>query len=298
MKPTSNSPEDNVKGLIFDIQPYSVHDGPGIRTLIFIKGCPLCCKWCSNPESRHLKPQLMYKKELCRPECGKCKDETGAVHNAGKIVSDLSTAPHCPYHATRVSGTEITVNEMMEIIRNDRPFFGETGGITLSGGEPFCQPEFVQVLLEKCKSNGISTAIETSLYASFQIIEKAVLFLDFFMFDIKLMDPVKHFRYCGVDNALILENIQRLTKTAEIPLLPRMPLIPGINDDEENIIKTAQFLKDNHLKHINLLPYMRLGITKYEQLGLEYELHEIIPPNEKEVKRVKDIFSQYDILCL
>jgi pyruvate formate lyase activating enzyme len=290
-KPSFNNhghPDDHITGVIFDIQPFSVHDGPGIRTLIFIKGCPLDCKWCSNPESQFSGAQVLFKKDLCR-KCGACH---------GRTEKEMEDAELCPYGALQVCGQEITIGELMEIIQRDRPFFGDTGGITLSGGEPFFQPAFILPLLERCAGLGISTAIETSLYIPFNYIERALPFLKFFMFDLKLMDPERHLKYCGVDNEMILENIAQLAKTAHIPLLPRMPLIPGVNDDDENIRKTAEFLRGNELMYINILPYMRLGVSKYEQIGRKYELDGTEPPSEDDMNRVKAIFYESDIFCL
>lgn len=290
--------EKDTGGIIFDIQPYSVHDGPGIRTLLFLKGCPLNCTWCSNPESQRFHPQLLYRKDLCKPDCGACEDETGEVHNAGKAITPGTEMPCCPNGASKACGRHYSLDEVMEVINRDRGYFGEAGGITLSGGEPFCQPEFATAILERCRQSGINTAVESSMYVPFPIIEQALPHLNFFMFDIKLMDPKKHLRYCGVDNQPILENIAQLAKIARIPLLPRMPLIPGINADDENIKKTGRFLAQNDLHYINILPYMRYGIMKYEQVGKAYKLMETIPPSEEVIKRVKAVFYQYDVYCL
>ncbi|MCP5102640.1 MAG: glycyl-radical enzyme activating protein [bacterium] len=295
-----NQQKGVISGTIFDIQPYSVHDGPGIRTLIFLKGCPLSCTWCSNPESQHFSPQLLYREEFCKPECGSCKDEDGKIDNAGRVVSgpDVENPYRCPYGAARVSGREISLDMLMEVIRKDRPFFGETGGITLSGGEPFCQPEFVQAVLEECRGTGISTAVESCLHVPFPLIERALPFINFFMFDIKLMNSRKHTAYCGIHNEMIFDNIRRLAATAEVPLLPRLALIPGVNDDDENIHDMAAFLAENELRYINMLPYMRLGVMKYKQLGRTYGLEEVKPPSENDIARVTGIFAEHDVFCL
>lgn len=285
-------------GIIFDIQSFSVHDGPGIRTLFFFKGCPLRCKWCSNPESQKFQPQLIYKKNLCHSECKKCPSKDKMSNNAGKKILDIEFIPNCPNKAAIICGEKMQVEEIMLRVQKDRPYFGSTGGITLSGGEPYHQPDFTLAILKKCKKSGVSTAIETSLHAPFSIIENSLPYIDFFMFDIKIMDSKRHKEYCGVDNQLILANIQGLTRVAEIPLLPRMPVIPGINDDEMNIRKTAEFLSNNGLKYIHLLPYMRMGILKYEQLGLSYELPNVKIPTEEQMNLVKRIFSLGNIVCV
>lgn len=195
-------------------------------------------------------------------------------------------------------GKVIGVTELMDLIQKDRPYFGDDGGVTLSGGEPFSQPEFLLKILESCRSSGISTAIETSLHEPFPVIENILPLIDFFMFDIKLMDPIKHRKYCGVDNRLILENIRELARIAQIPLLPRFPLIPGINDDEENILRTAKFLNTNGFRHIQVLPYMRMGMGKYEQLGMDYELADCQPPDDEKIERTKKMFGQGNVTCL
>jgi len=302
-------------GIVFDIQPFSVHDGPGIRTLIFFKGCPLKCKWCSNPESQRFEPQVLYKMQLCRTDCGRCWGEPapeekleGSTHRqainlltnqyAGKIITRPEDILLCPYKALQTCGRMISLEELLGIIEKDRPFFGEEGGITLTGGEPFAQPAFLFNLLHRTRKRGIFTAIETCLHVPFIHIEQILPLINFFMFDIKIMDPGKHKEYCGVDNRLILDNIRTLARMAGIPILPRIPIIPGINDDEENLRKTAEFLKSNGLVYLNLLPYMRLGVLKYQQIGREYELKHIKAPSDDEMSRVKTILEREGIFCL
>ena len=168
----------------------------------------------------------------------------------------------------------------------------------MSGGEPFAQPGFAACLLEQCKVRGIHTAVETCLHVPFQNIESALPFIDFFMFDIKMIDNEKHAHYCGVGNSMVLENIKRLQAIARIPLLARMPVIPGINDDQENIKQTALFLRQTGLEYVNLVPYMRLGIDKYNQLGLPYRIESVGVPKHEDLDNIISKFKDYGITCL
>jgi pyruvate formate lyase activating enzyme len=236
-------------GRVFGVQTFSVHDGPGIRTLVFLKGCPLKCRWCSNPE-------------------GISPEPSGPEAEAGSLAGE---------------------------ILKDRPFFGEEGGVTLSGGEPFAQPEFAASLLEACKGAGVSTAVETSLHADFGAIESCLPFIDFFMFDLKIMDERKHADWCGAGNRLILGNALSLARAARMPLLPRMPLVPGVNDDEDNIARTAEFLKSAGLRHLNLIPYMRLGIGKYERLKIPYGMPDTPAPSPAQILAARKLFSERGI---
>ncbi len=297
-------------GLIFNVQPLSTHDGPGIRTLVFLKGCPLSCLWCSNPESQYHGYQWLYNHDACRADCGECFSDdvrTSITRLPGepqvqglpvRTGTDEAFERACPYGGLQVCGYEISVDTLVTVIENDRPFFGEAGGVTLSGGEPFMQPRFMAAFLRSCRRKGINTAIETCLYTPFERVEAVLPDINFFMFDLKLIDPEKHKAYCGVDNRLILENIRRLTRVARVPLLPRMPVIPGVNDDEENIRRTAEFMKSTDLAYLNLVPYMRLGVSKYPQAGYRYPLPDVEPPTEEDLHRLKERFYKLDIFCL
>ena len=297
-------------GWIFDIQSYAVHDGPGIRTLVFLKGCPLACAWCSNPEGRSFTPQILYQKKLCESRCEKCLEacpqrSLTRDHEALKInfsscrlCDDFTCAAACPTGALRVCGYQFDSEALAEKVSCDRSFFGEDGGVTLSGGEPFAQPEFLLEALRQCKNRGIRTAVETCLYAPFEHIERALPFIDFFMFDVKLLDEARHAAYCGVGNRLILENIRAVARRARIPLLPRMPVVPEVNDDRENVRDTAAFLNEVGIGHVNLIPYMRLGVDKYEQVGLRYTMAGVPTPERESVKRIVASFEAHGITCL
>lgn len=300
--------------MIFNVQPYSVHDGPGIRTVIFLKGCPLSCAWCSNPESIYGGRQWLFREKNCR-ECehsclrsevkAAVRRGSGAPHTLGiagvgiELESDDFVIYNaCPYHALNICGCQISAQRLTEIINNDRAYFGKDGGVTLSGGEPFHQPDFTLELLQRCRRLGISTAVESCLMTPFERIERALPWLNFFMFDIKLIDPEQHRYYCGADNRIITENIARLTETAHIPLLPRMPVIPSITDSKENIAGIAGFLTGLGLKNINLLPYMRLGEVKYEYIGAVYRMGGIPSATGADMAKAKKLFAQSGITCL
>lgn len=282
---------------IFNIQKYSLHDGPGIRTLVFFKGCPLHCIWCANPESQKSRIQLMHKRALCT-NCGKCSLICDAgVHTqpdrqmhkcsaCGKCVSN------CPNGALSLCGEEKSLNEIMEIILQDKTFYEVSGGgVTIGGGEPLAQPEAVCHLLKLCKAHGLNTAIETCGAVPLENIklasgitdagESGAQLADLYLYDLKHMDSVEHRKLTGLGNEQILSNMDWLL-THGANLRVRMPLIPGINVSSEEIIKRKNFLmkyKDlPNFEGIDLLPYHRLGVGKYESLGISYSL-----PNQEYV---------------
>ncbi|WP_338833573.1 4-hydroxyphenylacetate decarboxylase activating enzyme [Moorella humiferrea] len=280
--------EKNKYGIVFNIQSYSVHDGPGIRTLVFLKGCPLRCRWCCNPESHILQPELAYNKNKCIgiQECIMCievcsnwaikKEESG-----NKIILERELCNNCflcvdicPSKALFVYGKRMNIDEVLEIVGKDSIFYARSGGgMTISGGEPFMQADFTIELLKEAKQRRINTAIETSGFTDWSNIEKAVPYLDTIFFDIKCMDKEKHKEYTGVSNDIILENFKKLcSKFANKKIIARTPVIPGFNDSEEDIKAIIDFIKDTGCSNIEyeLLPYHRLGIPKYEYLGKEY----------------------------
>lgn len=231
--------------LIADIQRFSVHDGPGIRTVVFLKGCPLHCTWCHNPECISFEQQILRYPEKCIG-CGQCADG-------------------CFAGARVVCGREMTPAEVLREILQDRAYYGTTGGVTISGGEPLAHPEFAKALLRLCRDAGIGTALETSLY---RYDEKLLALADTVMTDIKIWDPELHRRHTGIDNREILENIRRLD-TLGIPFTVRTPIIPTVNDTVENVRNTADFLRTlRHITSYELLPYHPLGIAKARALGL------------------------------
>ena len=280
-------------GVVFDIQRYSIHDGPGIRTLVFMKGCPLRCKWCSNPEGLTIQRNLMFTPRLCYG-CGRCLAvcESGAIVAKGgaiewhrdKCTNCLKCAEVCKIaHARKVCGTEYTVPELMEEVRKDVTYFKRKsgGGLTVGGGEPMGQAGFVRELMDAAHAEGINTALESSSYASEENARKVYEATDHIFTDIKHMDPEIHRQLTGVSNEPILRNITMAAKmldTSRQHLVIRIPVIPDMNDSEENIRKTAEFAKALQVvDRIELLPYHNLGEEKYNRVpgDRKYELHGI-----------------------
>lgn len=237
------------KGRIFDIQRYSIHDGNGIRTIVFLKGCVLRCRWCCNPESQRFEIETML------------------VQGEKKTI-----------------GRDVTVAEVMETVEKDRTYYRRTGGgLTLSGGESLCQPEFAAALLRAASEAGISTALESMGYADYHVIEEILPYLDQYLLDIKHMNPAKHKEFTGHSNELMLENAMKIARSGMTELSIRVPVIPGFNDTPEEIRDIAEYTNAlGNVKRLHLLPYHRLGQDKYEGLGRRYLMGNVEPPsNEK-----------------
>lgn len=274
------------KGLIFDIQGFSVHDGPGCRTNVFFVGCPLQCKWCANPESFGNRKHLMFAEKVCKWEkgCRSCKNicpynsitfnEEGKPSVNWSICTKCKTfecISICPNHALKMCGKEYTVDELMKILCRDFNSWGYDGGVTFSGGEPMLHHEFLIKVLKKCREMQIHTAIETSAYVSNNIFLDVMKYIDFAFIDLKNMDREKHKEGTGVYNDCILENIASLKSLGwKGRLVLRQPTIGGYNDSIENAENIIDFMNENNLYEINLLKFHRLGQTKWEQLGKKY----------------------------
>ncbi|MFR4350606.1 MAG: glycyl-radical enzyme activating protein [Roseburia sp.] len=253
------------RGRIFDIQRYSIHDGRGIRTIVFLKGCVLRCRWCCNPESQEYRIETML------------------VEGKEKII-----------------GRDVAVEEVMEVVERDRPYYRRSGGgLTLSGGESLCQPEFTEALLLASKSAGIGTAMESMGCAPYEVIEKILPYLDTYLLDIKHMNPGKHREFTGRTNELMLENARRIAQSGQTELVIRVPVIPTFNDTPDEIAGIAQFA--NRLPgvgRIHLLPYHRLGQDKYEGLKREYRMRDILPPERAHMEMLKKtVESVSDLVC-
>lgn len=257
-------------GKIFDIQRFSIYDGGGIRTNVFFKGCNLRCLWCHNPESQNMKNELLFRKDKCIG-CGKCGEIcsntfTEKCTACGKCVSV------CPRNAREISGRTVSADEVVRTVMRDKEFYLTSGGgVTLSGGEPLLQPEFAAEILEKCKAEGIGTAIETAGNVPWSVFERVLPYLDIILFDIKCLDEEKHKKYTGVSNSLILENAEKLKKTGK-RLIFRTPVIPGVNDGE--VKEIGKFCGGNEYE---ILAYHVTGCGKYNALGRKYQL-DIEPP--------------------
>lgn len=285
-----------VTGTVFNIQKYSVHDGPGIRTIVFTKGCPLSCKWCSNPESQTLKPQIAYNEGRCIgiDKCGHCL--TACPHDAitpnsaeasgqpFQIDRDkcatcetLACAHACPSKGLIIYGETMTVDKALHAVEKDAIFYSRSGGgMTVSGGEPLMDASFAIPLLREARVRRIKTAVETCGCLPWEVLKEAAGFLNFVLYDIKHMDSEKHREGTGVGNELILENLKKLlTEFPNIPVLVRTPVVPGFNDTEENARAIGEFLKGYTNVSYEALPYHRLGTQKYTFLGREYPLGDI-----------------------
>lgn len=274
------------KGIIFDIKEFTVHDGPGIRITVFFKGCPLRCQWCHNPEGLSIKPELMVRESSCI-HCGKCRE--GCEHEECKSFDRCSKV--CPLGLIKVSGMIFESRELATNLKKHKDFLEmNKGGITLSGGEPLFQPEFLIDLLKELKP--LHTTVETSGYGSQPVFRHVIELADLILFDIKHTDPHEHRFYTGVDNKLIMENLYQLIKS-EKRFIARVPLIPGINDSVENMENTAVLLKNAPgLERVELMPYNPFAGAKYPMIGKEY-----YPPfDEKaEVHIFNEVFEKQGI---
>jgi len=290
--------EKQLMGLIFDIQRFSVHDGPGIRTTVFLKGCTLRCFWCQNPEGLNLKPEIMFYPEKCIG-CGNCiiNCPRGAhifkngmhMYLREKCVGCGSCTETCYSGALKISGKWMRVEDVMKEILRDKVFYEvSNGGVTLSGGDPLVQSDFSLALLKRCKNEGLHTAIETAANCRWDVIEKLLPFIDLVMMDIKHMDPEVHRRVTGVTNNLILNNAKRLAETGK-PLIIRVPVIPGVNDTAEQIEAIAKFVQPfENLQLLELLPFHRLGEGKYRALGLNYPASHLKTPSKTKMRRLAE----------
>ena len=292
------------RGVVFNIQRYSLHDGPGIRTLVFLKGCALRCRWCSNPESQRTEPELAYNEDKCigLKQCAFCREAcpSGTVKESEKgfarIDRDLCTAclqcaDVCPSRALSVFGKLMSVGEVLDAVEADGVFYGRSGGgMTLSGGEPLAQADFVFELLKEARQRRVNTSIETCGFAEWKDLERACGFLDSILYDIKSMNPVKHKEFTGVSNERILENFQRLCERfPNLRKRVRTPIIPGFNDTEEDIAAIVDFIRGKPHIEYELLAYHRLGRPKYVYLGRQYTLSDVRSDDErmKALERVK-----------
>jgi pyruvate formate lyase activating enzyme len=282
------------QGLIFDIQRCSVHDGPGIRTLVFLKGCPLRCPWCCNPEGQETEPEIAFRRSLCIG-CGVCRDacSSGAIRfidarvelDRRKCTVCGECTKLCPSAALSIVGRWMTVEEVLGEVERDLVFYETSGGgVTVSGGEPFAQADFTGAFLEACKGRGMATAIETAGFASWHSIEPVIRHADLILYDIKKMDCLPHRQLTGVSNQPILENAGRIAGLG-VPIVIRYPVIPGLNDTPEALDALFRFASTlPGLKHIELLPYHRLGESKYTMLGRDYALRGAKPMSRRSLE--------------
>jgi pyruvate formate lyase activating enzyme len=304
---------DKSTGIVLNIQRYCSHDGPGTRTTVFLKGCTLRCKWCSNPESIHPKPELGYDPRKCvgKQECGACLKPPfpeGAFYVVGggsddkvKVNWDLASdvdekmVALCPTKALEMYGKEMTADEVVDVVERDSSFYRSTGGgMTLSGGECLSQPAFAAALLKEAHARGINTAIETAGNVPWRFMEQVLPHVDTVLHDLKITIPERHKKWTGVTNTRILENFKRAYETyPDADFIARTPLIPGVNDDEEHIRATLEFIRPHkNVIEYELLPYMRFGMGKYELLGEIYELKDFKEPTAESIERLQAIIDE------
>jgi pyruvate formate lyase activating enzyme len=294
------------KGVIFNIQHYSIHDGPGIRTTVFLKGCPLRCLWCQNPESQASRPEVFFDSEKCSG-CGTCVQacSEGAIEvyegrsrtNRDLCQGNGKCVEVCPNEARNLMGRYVTAGEVFERVAADDIFYQRSGGgVTLSGGEPLAQPQFATSLLKLCKDAAIHTALDTCGYASWATVKQVLEYVDLVLYDLKHMDPVEHKKHTGVPNELILDNAKRIHHGLSIPMLARIPLIPGYNDTAENITATAQFIATElDSIEVHLLPYHRMGEIKHERMEEPERSIPVQPPSDERMEEIKEVFESFGL---
>ncbi|MEE3420724.1 MAG: glycyl-radical enzyme activating protein [Lachnospiraceae bacterium] len=291
---------------VTNIQKYSIHDGPGIRTTVFFKGCPLRCTWCHNPETQAFEPEIMANLEKCT-HCGKCMQvcpQKAVTVMADENVLDREKCTacgmcvdRCPAGARSLAGEEMPVQKIVRAAMKDELFYDESGGgVTLSGGEVLAQPgEDLLPLMRKLHGECVNLAIDTCGAVRWEKIEAAARFADIWLYDLKVMDPATHKTYIGMDNRLILDNLVKLRKLApRARIFIRIPTVRGISGTDENMRETAHFLKENAIdpEEIDLLPYHRTGSGKYGRLGRTYEGGDLEAPSDEEMKHFQEIFRE------
>lgn len=306
------------QGIIFNIQRFTIHDGPGLRTELFLKGCPLRCEWCGNPESwtAYIQPGIYKTKCISSKKCGLCEEachdksilnfKRGKLNSIerSKCTNCLACCNACPSDAIKQWGKSMSVEECMEEIRKDKGYYERSGGgVTVSGGEPLLQSDFVAELFKACKDEGIHTCFESTFYADWKEIEKILPYTDIMISDIKHMDADIHKKYTGVHNDRILENLKRLA-SEERELILRIPIIPNVNDDMDNIEATADFILNElggRVRTLQLLSFMRLGEEKYASLGMPYKMQDVKVNRksfQKHVNEIANYFNSREINCL
>jgi pyruvate formate lyase activating enzyme len=307
---------DLATGVVFDIRRFSVHDGPGLRTTVFFKGCPLRCLWCHNPESQHRRSERLFWAERCL-QCQTCVTTCpqGAIHWDGsqpitdneKCTLSGACVAACYADARQLAGRTMTVNEVMSEVVRDISFYESSGGasengasvqrggVTFSGGEPLLQADFLLALLAACKDTDIHTALDTSGFATWETLDRIRPLVDLFLYDIKLMDPSRHRKFTLVFNTRILENLQRLSRLGHNIIL-RVPIIPGVNDDLENLRATGAFAASlSSVSRLDLLPYHHAAMSKYERLHRTYRLPWLTTPSEERLAEIAHVFEGFGL---
>ncbi len=307
------------EGIVFNVQRFTIHDGPGMRTEFFLKGCPLRCRWCSNPESQRLQPEVGVYRQKCigRRHCNACAESCPegpelfrftvgklATLDRQRCTDCLRCLSECPSDALKRWGEIMSVEDCMTLIRRDRGYYERSGGgVTVSGGDPLLQADFVLALFQACRTEKIHTCCESTLHGPWREVEKLLPVTDLFISDLKHMDSEVHKEYCGAGNEVILKNLERLTDAGH-ELILRIPVIPGVNDDEANIRASADFIQDRlqgRIRTLQLLSFMRLGEEKYRSLGRAYPMEGLRfrrSSFQKKVENIAAYFRSRGIHCI
>lgn len=295
----------DAKGIVFNIQRYSIHDGPGIRTVVFLKGCPLRCVWCSNPESQNLRPEVAHSDSLCN-KCKKCAEvcatqaitvnDKGVLINRERCTNCGKCLEVCLPGALKLYGKEMTAREVFREVEKDAEFYRDSGGgVTASGGEPLFQPVFLASVFQLCHFSGIRTAIETTGCVKTEALRLVIPYTDLLLYDIKFAGSEAHQKWTRQPNEQIIGNL-KFADESKIPLIVRVPLIPGVNDTDEELRSIADLaVKTVKEPKVNLLPYHRFGQGKYGMLDREYKLEKLTRQSDAELQRAKQIFVSLGI---
>jgi pyruvate formate lyase activating enzyme len=303
------------EGILFDIRKYSIHDGPGIRTAVFFKGCPLRCAWCHNPESQSFQPELILRPSrciACEACVAACPNEAIEVFlhprplpqgGRGEIVTDRAKCQACGEctqvcyaEGRQLIGQTYSLEQVMAEIEGDRVFYEQSGGgVTFTGGEPMSQRAFLLALLRGCKARGLHTTLDTSGYCTWEALDEVGPFVDLFLYDLKLMDDTRHRQYTAVPNTLILENLRKLSEAGNT-IRVRIPIIPGVNDDEENLRASGEFLAGlPNLQRVDILAYHSSAEAKYQNLGMGYTLPGLKSPTNEHMDEIAAILRGFGL---
>lgn len=304
-----NEHDKDVRGLIFNIQDYAVNDGPGIRTVVFLKGCPLRCQWCANPEGQEHFVEIMHSELLCK-RCGRCVSAcpTGATLDAGgyphlnrelcRQCKEHACEKACLSRALKIAGTYWTVEELFRRVQTNAIYFRNSGGgVTLSGGEPLAQPEFVRQFIARTEAVGLSVGVETSGMFEWARVEDFIGKMDFYFYDVKCLDPEIHQTATGVKNERILQNLRLLAQLDPEKITVSLAVIPGVNDSSAMALGLANLCKELQISKVRLLPYHTMGAGKYADLGREYLLQDGLEVEQTKLLRMEEIIRTAGISC-